>query len=67
KIRYKNEQVIAPYKDVLIFINPTQMIFDTDLDDYYKILFNESGRISSNLYAQHLIVNPLSLIICVKE
>lgn len=67
KVRYKNPQAIYPYKDVLIYINPTQQTFDTDLDDYYKILFNESGRISSNLYAQHLIVNPLSLIICVRE
>lgn len=66
KVRYKNDEVICPFKDVLIFINPTKNQFETDLSDYYKILFNESGKIN-NLYSQHLIVNPLSLVVCVKE
>lgn len=67
KIRYKNQDIIKPYHDVLIFINPTMNNYETDLSDYYKIVFNESGKITSNLYSQHLVVNPLSLIVCVKE
>lgn len=67
KIRYSNKDVIAPYSDVLIFINPKKESFSVDLCDYYKILFNESGKITSSLYSQHLVVNPLSLVICVKE
>ena len=67
KVNYHNPEFIKPFQDVLIFINPTQENFETDLSDYYKIVFNESGKITSNLYAQHLIVNPLSLVICVKE
>lgn len=67
KIRYKNKDIIKPYQDVLIYINPTGNSYETDLDDYYKIIFNESGKISSNLYSQHLIVNPLSLVMLVKE
>ena len=67
KINYYNQEVIKPYRDVLIFINPTNSLYETDLVDYYKIIFNESGKITSNLYAQHLIVNPLSVVVCVKE
>lgn len=67
KINIVNKDLIAPYKDVIIFINPRKEAYSTDLNDYYKILFNESGKISSSLYAQHLVVNPLSLVICVKE
>lgn len=67
KINFISKDIIDPYQDVLIFINPTNNLYETDLKDYYKIIFNESGLITSSLYAQHLIVNPLSLVICVKE
>lgn len=67
KIRYKGEETIRPYRNVLIFVNPTIEPYECDLSDYYKIIFNESGLISSSLYSQHLIVNPLSLVVCVKE
>lgn len=67
KIRFKDLDIIKPYKDVVIFVNPTKNNFEIDLSDYYRIVLNESGKISSSLYAQFLIVNPLSLVMCVKE
>jgi pullulanase len=67
RINFVNKDIICPYKDVIIFINPRKETYSTDLNDYYKILFNESGKISSSLYSQHLVVNPLSLVVCVKE
>ena len=67
KIQYINKDSITPFKDVLLFVNPTNHLFETDLPDYYSVIFNESGRINSELFAQHLQVNPLSVVIVVKK
>jgi pullulanase len=67
KVQFINKETIEPFKDVLLFVNPTQNLFETDLPDYYSIIFNESGKINSELFAQHLQVNPLSVVIVVKK
>ena len=66
KINVYNSELINPLKDVVIFINPTKSKYETDLSDYYQIVLNETGAIDS-LYSQHLIVNPLSLVVCIKK
>jgi pullulanase len=67
KVQYIDKELISPFKDVIMYVNPTKSLFETDLNDYYQIIFNESGEICSELFAQHLLVNPLSVVIVVKK
>ena len=53
--------------DLGTYINPTRNAISVDLDDYYQIIFNEAGRIVNPLYSQHLAINGLTLVVCVKQ
>lgn len=67
RIQISQKELIAPYSDVRIYINPTRNSISVDLDDYYQVLFNEAGRIVNPLYSQHLTINGLTLVLCVKH
>ena len=67
RIEINKRELIAPYSDVRIYINPTRNAISVDLDDYYQIIFNEAGRIVNPLYSQHLAINGLTLVVCVKQ
>lgn len=55
------------YKEVKMIINPSNESFNFDLGDYYRVIFNEYGRITGDYYVQNLSLNGISLIILVKE
>ncbi len=65
-IIYKDKKLIAPLEDFRIVINPTKNRIEIALDDYYKVIFNESGKITSDCFAQYLSVNGLSLVVLIK-
>lgn len=65
-IIYHDEKLISPLEDFRIIINPTKTKIEIALDDYYKVIFNESGKITSDCFAQYLSVNSLSLVVVVK-
>ena len=50
-----------------MIINPSNESFNFDLGDYYRVIFNEYGRITGDYYVQNLSLNGISLIILVKE
>lgn len=57
---------IYPYRSLKFFVNPSKDSISYDLDDYYQILFNEAGMLKQPLYAQHLVINAITCLICAK-
>lgn len=66
-VQYKDSEIIAPYKDVRLFINPSKESIEVDLDDYYQVVLNETGMFTSPLYSQHLRVNGFSVVLVIKN
>lgn len=66
-INIDGKDVSDEFSNIKIFINPSLDSTSYDLDDYYHIIFNEAGLISTPLYAKHLMINGLTCLICVKE
>ena len=66
-VKINEIEFIAPYKDVRLYINPTKNSLSVDLDDYYQVILNESGRLITPFYSQHLLVNGLSCVLVVKK
>ena len=66
-IRYIDLESIAPYKDVRIYINPNKEAINVDLDDYYQVILNETGTFTTPLYAQHLTINGISVVMVIKN
>jgi pullulanase len=48
--------------EMVLIINPSQATLKYQFSKYYKIVFNEAGLLSQDLYSQLLLVNGLSLI-----
>ena len=66
-IKYINKQLIKPYSEFKIIINPSYKTTYYDLGDYYQVLYNEAGIMKDELYSQSLMINPLTLVIVVKK
>ena len=66
-IKYINKDIIKPYSEFKIIVNPSHKTTYYDLGDYYQVLYNEAGIMSDELYSQSLMVNPLTLVIVVKK
>ena len=66
-IEFKNKSIIDPYQNVVIFINPSKQSVEVDLDDYYQVVLNETGRFTTPLYAKHLIINSISVVMVIKK
>lgn len=66
QIHFINKNVIKPFNDVRIMINPTKEPIEVQLDDYYQLIFNATGEITAPVYVQHVVINGLSLLILVK-
>ncbi len=56
-----------PFKEVKIIVNPLKDVFTIPLGDYYRVLFNLSGRITQEFYVNHLTMNGISLMILALE
>ncbi len=65
-IELKNDEMILPYRSLKIFVNPSHDSVAYDLDDYYQVLFNEAGMLKQPLYAQHLVINAITCLVCAK-
>ena len=52
-----------PYEKVKIVVNPLKDPFTVDLNDYYQVLFNNSGRITKDFFVNHALINGISLSI----
>ena len=66
-IKYINKDLIKPYSEFKIIINPSYKTTYYDLGDYYQVLYNEAGIMKDELYSQSLMINPLTLVIVVKK
>ena len=66
-IKYINKELIKPYSEFKIIINPSYKTTYYDLGDYYQVLYNEAGIMKDELYSQSLMINPLTLVIVVKK
>ena len=56
-----------PFREVKLIINPLNEPFVITLKDYYRVLFNVSGRITQDFYVNHLTLNNISLIVLALE
>jgi hypothetical protein len=65
-IDFIDQEKIAPYKSFKIFINPSVRTIYYDLQDYYRVLFNEAGRLKDEMYSQSLMINGLTVVIVAK-
>lgn len=65
-IDFIDQEKIAPYKNFKIFINPSVRTIYYDLQDYYRVLFNEAGRLKDEMYSQSLMINGLTVVIVAK-
>ena len=65
-IDFIDQEKIAPYKSFKIFINPSVRTIYYDLKDYYRVLFNEAGRLKDEMYSQSLMINGLTVVIVAK-
>ena len=61
---YKN---VVDYQEIKIIINPVNEPIQLSLNEYYRIIFNEYGRINKEFYAQNVMINGISMLILVKE
>jgi len=67
-IDYVNKNKIAPYKDFIVIFNPSKDTLYYDLEDYYQIIFTDSGLVDDKeIYARNLMVNAVSLVVCVRK
>ena len=51
------------FKELVIIINPNNKVVSYSLNNYYRILANESGLVNIPLYGNNLMVNPCSLLV----
>lgn len=66
KITYDLSSYETPYKDFLMFINPSNETIYYTLDDYYQLLFSNSGDVlASETYVKHGMIKPSTLVILV--
>ena len=65
-IDFIDQEKIAPYKSFKIFINPSVRTIYYDLQDYYRVLFNEAGKLKDEMYSQSLMINGLTVVIVAK-
>lgn len=60
-IRLSNKDIEE--KDVLICINPSNKTIYYPLDDYYRVIFNEAGIISDELFVKSLSISKENVIV----
>lgn len=56
-----------PFKCVKIIINPSNEPFQYELDEYYRVLFNEFGMITDDFYVKNVTINGISLVVIALE
>ncbi len=66
-VNYINKDLIAPYKEFKILINPSKQTTYYDLKDYYQVIYNEAGILKDEMFSQSLMINPLTLVIVAKK
>lgn len=69
-IRYENYhgRVIFSYNDeIKVIINPLDEPIQIDLHSYYKVLFNEYGKIDKDFFVQTFTLNGVSLVVLKKS
>lgn len=66
KITYNLQNYETPFLDFIMFINPSSETIYYDLDDYYQLLFSNSGEVYQNeTYVKHGMIKPRTLVILV--
>lgn len=54
------------YKEIVVIINPNKMVELYSLNDNYRVIMTENGRVLEPFEVCNLIVNPCSMIILAK-
>lgn len=67
-LEYKisNIKDYGPYEEIIVYMNPTHSPIEIKLDDDYKLIANENGVFSHDLYLNQIKVNPIELIVLAK-
>lgn len=71
-INYYNRAIftfknVLDYQELKIFINPIDEPIQYHLDGYYRLMFNEYGRITKDFFVQNITINGISLVIISKD
>lgn len=65
-VSFADVSEIAPFRRCQIFFNPSRETIYHDFDDYYQFYFASSGNVEkAMMFAKHLMIKPLSMVILV--
>ncbi|MCF0118025.1 MAG: type I pullulanase, partial [Bacilli bacterium] len=62
-VHYDNKELIAPYDELKVFINPTRNLAFYDFDGYANVVYNGNGMNKGEALVHSLMISPLSLYV----